>query len=105
MSATSALLLVVVAWVVIGVTAGIVMGRRGRGGYAWAVTGAVLGPLVLPLLARPAARRERPPAPAPASADANVPSAGLDLVAGVDGSQDATGALMTALALFGPIIR
>jgi nucleotide-binding universal stress UspA family protein len=104
MSATSALLLVVAAWVVIGVAAGIVMGRRGHGRYVWALTGALLGPLVVPLVFASSRRVERSPAPMPAPAYGGAPSGQLDVVVGVDGSQDATGALMTALALFGPMI-
>jgi hypothetical protein len=49
MSATTALAIVMVAWLAIGVVTGIAMGRRGHDGFTWLVLGATLGPLVVPL--------------------------------------------------------
>jgi nucleotide-binding universal stress UspA family protein len=77
------------------------MGRRGHGRYQWFVFGAVLGPLVVPL-ALAGARQERRPIPAPASP--TVSGDRIDVLVGLDGSEDATGALMTAIALFGRMI-
>jgi hypothetical protein len=49
MSATTALALVMAAWLAIGVVSGITMGRRGHDGFTWMLLGATLGPLVIPL--------------------------------------------------------
>jgi hypothetical protein len=49
MSATTALALVMAAWVAIGVVTGRAMSRRGHDGFTWLVLGASLGPLVVPL--------------------------------------------------------
>jgi nucleotide-binding universal stress UspA family protein len=109
MSATAALLILVVTWIAIGVITAIVMGRRGHRPYSWALLGAVLGPLIVPLMIS-AARREEGAAPTLArstssSTTRSATSSGvLDILVGVDGSEDATGALVTAIALFGPHI-
>jgi nucleotide-binding universal stress UspA family protein len=102
MSATTALFVAAAVWIVIGLVSGIVMGRRGHGRFAWALTGALLGPLVVPVSCATAVRRQQ--AAVPPSAARRDSSDGLDVLAGVDGSLDATGALMTALALFGRIV-
>lgn len=49
MSATTALAIVMIGWLVIGVVTGLTMGRRGHEGFTWLVLGATLGPLVVPL--------------------------------------------------------
>jgi hypothetical protein len=49
MTATTALALVMAAWLAIGVVSGITMGRRGHDGFTWMLLGATLGPLVVPL--------------------------------------------------------
>ena len=49
MSATTALAIVMVAWLAIGVVTGIAMGRRGHDAFTWLLLGATLGPLVVPL--------------------------------------------------------
>ena len=106
MSATGALLILVLTWIAIGVIAAVVMGRRGHRPYSWALLGAVLGPLVVPLMIS-AARREQDAAPTLARSTSlttrhSATSSGtLDILVGVDGSEDATGALVTAIALFG----
>jgi nucleotide-binding universal stress UspA family protein len=100
-SATSALLVVLVVWAVIGMVSGLVMARRGHDRYRWFLLGAVLGPLVVPLWFA-AARQE--PSVVGATA-ARAPSGdGLAVLVGIDGSTDATGAMMTALGLFGPLV-
>jgi hypothetical protein len=45
MSATTLLLAAAAAWVAIGVTAGLAMGRRGHDPYSWLLLGVVFGPL------------------------------------------------------------
>ncbi len=49
MSATTALAIVMVAWLAVGVVTGIAMGRRGHDAFTWLLLGATLGPLVVPL--------------------------------------------------------
>jgi nucleotide-binding universal stress UspA family protein len=102
MSATTALLILLVAWMMIGVVAAIVMGRRGHAPFSWMVLGAVLGPLVVPVMLS-SMKREHP---APESGVGRpVPATdagGLDLLFGFDGSEESKGALVTAIALFGP---
>jgi nucleotide-binding universal stress UspA family protein len=65
--------------------------------------GALLGPLVVPISFATAIRHERALVVAPAPR--RELSEGLDIIVGVDGSRDATGALMTAIALFGRILE
>ena len=48
-STTSALFVVLIVWVVIGLVTGIVMGRRGHSWFGWTAIGCVLGPLVIPV--------------------------------------------------------
>ena len=105
MSATGALTVLILSWVVIGVAAAIVMGRRGHAPYSWALMGAVLGPLVVPLMIS-ATRRERT-SPTAASRHPDVARTdpardGLDLLVGIDGSDQSMGALRRAIELFGP---
>ncbi len=101
MSATGALFLAAAVWVAIGLVCGFVMGRRGHAPYTWVLLGAVLGPLVVPLAFATRLRQEPVVVAAPAPRREH---AGLDIVVGVDGSADATGALMTAVALFGRVL-
>ena len=49
MSATTALAIVMVAWLACGVVTGTAMGRRGHDAFTWLLLGATLGPLVVPL--------------------------------------------------------
>jgi hypothetical protein len=49
MSATTALAVVMAAWLAIGVVTAIAMDRRGHDAFTWMLLGAILGPLVVPL--------------------------------------------------------
>ena len=105
MSATSALVVLIVSWVVIGVAAAIVMGRRGHAPYSWALIGAVLGPLVVPLMISAARREDTSSAAASRHPDVSRTDPardGLDLLVGIDGSDQSMGALTRAIDLFGP---
>lgn len=104
MTATTALLIALVAWVVIGLAAAVALERPARPGPVALVLGAVLGPLVVPV--RRAADRERHRAPAAPPVRVPVPAAGapLDVLIGVDGSPDALGALRRGIELLGPRI-
>ena len=104
MSATTALLILLVAWIVIGVVAAIIMGRRGHAPFSWLLLGAVLGPLVVPVML---ASRERPSAPRPEprqAAGSDTGGHGIDMLFGFDRSEDSKGALVAAIALFGPYL-
>jgi nucleotide-binding universal stress UspA family protein len=102
MSATTALLIVIVVWIVIGVVAAIIMGRRGHAPTTWLFAGAILGPLVVPvMLASMRSQVAAVPsiAAVPATHDTGT---GIDVLVGFDGSEESRGAMVTALALFGP---
>ena len=99
MSATGALVALFLLWALIGVVAAIVMGRHGHAVYPWTVLGVLLGPLVIPLTVS-AVRREQS-ASKPTLTVTNLRSPELAVLVGVDGSEDAMGALVTAIALFG----
>jgi nucleotide-binding universal stress UspA family protein len=99
MSATGALVVLALPWALIGVVAAVVMGRRGHAVYPWVALGVVLGPLVIPLTISAVRREQSASEPTIVRADLRSPQ--LAVLAGVDGSEDATGALITAIALFG----
>jgi nucleotide-binding universal stress UspA family protein len=98
MSPTNALFVLVVVWALIGAVAGFVMARRGHARYPWTMLGVLLGPLVIPL-AISATRRE-PVAPTTRLTRREPRSRELAVLVGVDGSEDAKGALVNAIALF-----
>jgi nucleotide-binding universal stress UspA family protein len=99
MSATGALLVIMVAWLVIGVVAATVMGRRGHHSFTWGALGAALGPLVVPL-AWQDLRREREASPITLAEGAQG-RGGVDVVIGVDGSPDARAALDAVVDMLG----
>lgn len=96
---TSVLLYVVLIWVAVGLVLAFVMRRRGHDFAVWLVLGAVLGPLAVPLAIervrfhRASERLWR--------STGSPPHLGFDLLAAVDGSEEAVMALETALGLFG----
>lgn len=99
---TTGLLIVLIVWITIGVVTSFVMRRRGYDFFVWLALGSVLGPLIVPLAIerlrfhKPAAiRSERIETPV---------KRGFDLVAGLDGSDEAMAALRSALELFGDSI-
>jgi len=102
MTPTQTLGIIWALWMVIGVAASIVMGRRGYSSFAWFLLGAVLGPLVIPLaFGTVRAAREDPRArPHPFRASAGG-SGTVDMLVGIDGSAHSAGALRAALDLFG----
>jgi nucleotide-binding universal stress UspA family protein len=99
MSATGALVVFLLLWALIGVVAAIVMGRRGHAVYPWTVLGVLLGPLVIPLTVSAVRREQRASKPILHRTDLRSPE--LAVLVGVDGSEDAMGALVTAIGLFG----
>jgi hypothetical protein len=97
-------LILIVAWVAIGVVTAVVTGRRGHRPYSWALLGAVLGPLVAPVIISATRRDRDAPTTVTRSASWGASRSSsrsrFNLLVGVDGSDDATGALVTAIALF-----
>jgi nucleotide-binding universal stress UspA family protein len=98
-STTAVLLIVLAAWLGIGLTLAVVMGRRGHGAFQWFLLGAVLGPLALPL-AWTAIRDE---GHASTSHLTESPAGGgsVDVLVGIDGSAEAAHALRTTIELIG----
>ena len=99
MSPTGALAVVILAWVTIGIIAGLVMGRRGHSWFTWAALGAVLGPLVIPLAVGSIRREHETHAVTLARGDRTAGP--LQVVAGIDGSAAAHAALTSAIDLLG----
>jgi nucleotide-binding universal stress UspA family protein len=103
MSASTALLIVIILWIAIGLAAAVIMGRRGHAPFSWMVAGAVLGPLVVPLMfATVRARQPMSKATPDQSSSNGAIRRGIDVLFGFDGSEESKGALVTAAALFGP---
>ena len=102
MSPTLSLLIIFMSFVAIGVAASIFMGRRGHNPFAWLILGAILGPLVIPVIAvavHEEKMRQRSEVVGGVSAGGAV-----DVLVGIDGSAESEAALHAAAALFGPLI-
>ncbi len=99
MSATTALIVVLVAWLAIGAAASIVMGRRGHHPATWAIFGSVFGPLVIPVVWQ-TIKRERE-APDLTLASGTSANGGVAVLIGTDGSPCASAAAASAVALLG----
>lgn len=99
MTATLALLILGVVWLVIGVATAVVMGRRGHDPFAWLLVGVMLGPLALP----PAVAAARHPGlTRPRRLLSGAPAGGrVGLLVGIDGSVQAAAALDAALDVLG----
>lgn len=96
------IVLIVSAWVLSGVVTAFVMRRRGHDLAVWLALGSVLGPFIIPLAIERARYHE---AAAAGSKSIETPSRrGFDLVAGIDGSDEAIEAVEAALELFGDSI-
>lgn len=90
--------LVVVAWVAIGVAAGLADARRGHWSRSW-LLGGVLGPLFVPYAI--AGRRRERDAEIRTVREGAPAGGGLDVLVGVDGSNGSLDALRAATHLFG----
>jgi len=92
---TSFLIGLGVAWVLVGVVLSVVMRRRGHDLFVWLVLGAVMGPLSIPLaFERLREETVHPSQPAWAPGE-------CDLLAGLDGSDEAVDAVRRAVRLLG----
>lgn len=99
MEGSEILLVVGVVWVTIGITASVLMGRRGHDAFGWLVIGIVLGPVAIPLAVR-SIRDER--TAVAREVQAAGPGTGtVDVLAGLDGSGTAGEALRRAVHLLG----
>jgi nucleotide-binding universal stress UspA family protein len=89
-----------VAWVSIGLTLSLVMGRRGHDAFSWLILGTLFGPLgaIFAVEAR-GDERIRPEMLAAARSSGPGP---VDVLAGVDGSPESTSALRSVVELLGP---
>ena len=91
---------VFVAWVVLGLALGWVMGRRGFEPYTWTLIGVVLGPIALVIAI---AWMVRPPAHEPELLrhGAGKRAGGLDVLVAWDGSPESRAALVAVERLVG----
>jgi len=100
-TATQKLVIIAALWVSIGVTASIVMGRRGHSSFTWLLQGALLGPLVVPIgISAVRAERRDPRAHARPMDEGTAGSGTVDVLVGIDGSLQSAAALRAALDLF-----
>jgi len=101
-TATQKLALVVVLWILIGVIASVVMGRRGHASFTWLLLGALLGPLVIPvgLSADRSARRPDPRLQVRRLREGGSGAGPVDVLVGIDGSDRSIEALRAAVGLF-----
>jgi nucleotide-binding universal stress UspA family protein len=93
------LVVLVLAWGLLGLAAALLMGRRGHQPFMWLVLAVVLGPLVLPL-AVSALRADRPGLLQRLSTG-RPGSGAVDVLVGIDGSAAAEEALRTAIEIVG----
>lgn len=101
MTTTQTLLTIAAVWVLIGVTASLVMGRRGHSSYTWLLLGALLGPLVVPMgISSVRAEGRDPRAQARFMEEGGQGSGTVDVLVGIDGSVQSATALRAALELF-----
>lgn len=88
----------VAAWLLSGLVTGYVMRRQGHDFFVWFALGSVIGPLAFPLaIQRARLVRERAPDQVPSR-----PAPGkLDVIVGIDGSEESLTALQIAFDLLG----
>ena len=91
--------LVVVLWVVAGISAAVGLGRRGYRAGWWYLIGAVLGPFFLPIALERGRREDRVVERTPRTGGADVPGT-VTAVVGVDGSPESDRCVHDAARLF-----
>jgi nucleotide-binding universal stress UspA family protein len=93
------LIAALLVWLAIGLTASVMMGRRGHDAFGWLVIGTVLGPLAIPIAVR-TIREEQ--STRGREIRAGSPGVGsVDLLVGLDGSEASERALRRSLELLG----
>ena len=95
--ATQFLLGVAVAWILCGFVIAFVMRRRGHDFFVWLALGSVLGPLVFPLAVNTTRRESDIESE---GHDRSYPGT-LDVIVGLDGSEESRQALRSASNMFG----
>ncbi|AOW92568.1 hypothetical protein BFN03_07220 [Rhodococcus sp. WMMA185] len=99
---STAVIVFVVAWIVIGLITGLWMARRGHSAM-WTIVAVILGPLFVPIAFERAERRPVLAATGPEGVD-SAGSASADerrLLVGLDGSAESERALAAAIELMG----
>src|SRR5581483_7199947 len=89
-----------VAWLSIGLTLSLVMGRRGHDAFSWLILGTLFGPLGA-IFAVEARDQERVRPEMVAHRESSGPGP-IDVLVGLDGSPESRAALQAAVALLGP---
>jgi nucleotide-binding universal stress UspA family protein len=100
-TASEVLLIGLAVWLTVGVTLAVLMGRRGHSPFEWFLIGAILGPLALPAAW---ARTKDESVASGRHVLVAAPAAGrgpVDILVGIDGSEESQAALRTALDLLG----
>jgi nucleotide-binding universal stress UspA family protein len=99
MNATAMLVAVGLGWVSIGILAGFLMARQGHSWFAWSLLGALLGPLVVPIIVFELRRYRGVQGHI---LTAGSPGAGtVDALVGIDGSPESLAALDEVVRLIG----
>jgi nucleotide-binding universal stress UspA family protein len=99
MSGPTFIALIAVVWLAIGLMLALVMGRRGHDRFDWLILGTLMGPIAL-FLAVDSRRHDEGLAPEIVS-ESSGRRAGVDVLAGIDGSTHSRAALRRATTLFG----
>lgn len=94
---TQFLLGVAVVWLLCGVVTAFVMRRKGHDFFVWLALGSVLGPLVFPL----AVESKRKDSDIEAESRDRAYPGELDVLVGLDGSDESAHALLSAMEMFG----
>jgi nucleotide-binding universal stress UspA family protein len=100
-TASEVLLVGLAVWLTVGVTLGVFMGRRGHNPFEWFLIGAILGPIALPAAW---ARTKDESVASGRQVIVAAPPAGtgpVDILVGIDGSEESRAALQTALEMLG----
>ena len=90
-------------WVAVGLVVAVVMHRRGHDLGVWALLGVVFGPFTIPLASRQV-QRALWVAPQEVSTGRHGPGE-VDVLVGIDGSEEACAAAESVVAALGPAIR